>query len=207
MAKNSQVSEFSIEGRFLGFVFKDSYKLKGLRLGTSEGEQSIKLSKELRARLRWDLTPGDWFQVAGERKLDLKSGKVKLKADRIRQIIPKHPETVKPPKVAETTLSRPAKAKATILVCQKSDCVKRGAGGICQAMQASLRDRGLEDQVAIKGTGCMKNCKGAPNIVMPNKTRYSRINSKEIPALMEKHFPAETKPEKLSSGVKTARCL
>ena len=35
---NSEVTEFCLEGRFLDFVIKDGYKLKGLLLGTSEGE-------------------------------------------------------------------------------------------------------------------------------------------------------------------------
>ncbi len=173
-------SEFSIEGRFLGFVIKDGYKLKGLRLGTAEGEQYIKLSKELRALLRWDLTPGDWFAVAGEKTLDRKTGEIKLKAYRITPLAPKQTETVKP-----------AKTKASILVCQKSDCMKRGGRAVCQAIEESLCDRGLENQVTIKGTGCMKNCKAGPNIVMPNKTRYCQIDAQDIPALMEKHFPRE----------------
>ena len=113
MGKHAQVSEFSIEGRFLGFVIEDGYKLKRLRLGTAEGEQSIKLSKELRARLRWDLTPGDWFQVLGESKLDLKTGEVKLKADRIARIVPKQPEAAPPqPKRLPHHLMYPHRPKA-----------------------------------------------------------------------------------------------
>jgi (2Fe-2S) ferredoxin len=204
MGKHSQVSEFSIEGRFLGFVIEDGYKLKHLRLNTAEGEQSIKLCKELRARLKWDITPGEWFQVTGERTHELKTGKVKLKAYRITPIAPRQTETVKPAK----TVSQPAKPKATILVCQKSDCIKRGAGGVCRAMEASLRDRDLQDQVTIKGTGCMKQCKAGPHVVMPDKTRYSRIHPDEIPTIIDKHFPdeaiaepAETSREKVTTLV------
>ncbi len=79
-------------------------------------------------------------------------------------------------------------AKATILVCQKSDCMKRGADGVCRAMESALSDRSLSNEVTIKGTGCMKNCKAGPNLVMPDKTRYSRIQEKQVPALIDKHF-------------------
>lgn len=48
---------------------------------------------------------------------------------------------------------------ATILMCQKSDCMKRGGKAVCQALQETLSDRGLQNQVTIKGTGCMKQCK------------------------------------------------
>jgi (2Fe-2S) ferredoxin len=52
-----------------------------------------------------------------------------------------------------------------------------------------LSDRDLT-QVTIKGTGCMKQCKAGPNIVMPDKTRYSRIRPQDIPNLVDKHFAA-----------------
>ena len=88
-----------------------------------------------------------------------------------------------------------AKTKATILVCQKSDCMNRGGKTLCQALEATLSDRGLEDQVTIKGTGCMKNCKAGPNLVMPDKTRYNRIQAAQVPALIDKYFD---QPDKCS---------
>ena len=82
-----------------------------------------------------------------------------------------------------------ARKKAQILVCQKSDCQKRGAGKVCKVLSEVLSDRGLEEHVTIKKTGCLKKCKAGPNLViMPNKARYSRISSAEIPDVIEKHF-------------------
>ncbi len=79
--------------------------------------------------------------------------------------------------------------EAQILVCQKSDCQKRGAGKVCKALSEVLSDRGLQDKVTIKKTGCLKKCKAGPNLViMPNKARYSRVSSAEIPDVIEKHF-------------------
>jgi NADH:ubiquinone oxidoreductase subunit E len=79
----------------------------------------------------------------------------------------------------------------TILVCQKSDCMKRGGKALCQALESELRNSGLEDSVTIKGTGCMKNCKSGPNLVMPDKTRYSKIQAEQVPALIDKHFSGD----------------
>ncbi|AFZ14932.1 hypothetical protein Cri9333_4137 [Crinalium epipsammum PCC 9333] len=192
MSKHTEASTFTIEGRFLGFEIEDGYKLKRLRLGTAEGEQSIKLSKDLKTRLRWDLTSGAWLEITVEKKLDLKTGKLKIKASRITPVIPKNCETNRPSVVdLNAKASAPAKTKAPILVCQKSDCMKRGGKAVCQALAESLRDRGLDDQVAIKGTGCMKQCKAGPNIVMPDKTRYTRIGAEEIPDIIDKHFPTQ----------------
>lgn len=99
-----------------------------------------------------------------------------------------------------TPLSKPPvaapKNKTCIMVCQKSSCRKRGADQVCQAIAESLRDHGLEDQVSIKGTGCMKQCKQGPCVVfMPDKSRYTEVTPNEINRLVEQHFAAKLKPE------------
>jgi (2Fe-2S) ferredoxin len=38
----------------------------------------------------------------------------------------------------------------------------------------------------------MKNCKAGPNLVMPDKTRYSKIKSEQVPALIDRHFSGES---------------
>jgi len=188
----TETTAFCLEARFLDFMIKDGYKLKGLLLATPDGECYVKLAKHLRVAFDWRLPRGTWLQVVGEKKYDRKTGEVKLKAERI---LAARIDTVTPRKEDTENLSvsspnetKPKTAKSTILVCQKSDCMKRGGKEVCQAIQAAMSDRGLEDQVTIKSTGCMKNCKAGPNVVMPDKTRYSRIKATEIPALMDKHF-------------------
>lgn len=178
--KSKKVSDFTLEGRFLNFILEDGYKLKYLRIASADGEYWIKPCKELREQ-ELQLIPGDWIQVLGERKLDLKTGKLKLKAAQVTRTTPHAPENV-------TSKVAPSKKKANILVCQKSSCMKRGGTAVCQALQATLSDRGLENEVAIKGTGCLKQCKAGPNIVMPDKTRYSRIQAAEIPEVIDRHF-------------------
>ncbi|MEA5623010.1 (2Fe-2S) ferredoxin domain-containing protein [Nostoc sp. UHCC 0251] len=188
-----EVSEFCLEGRFIDFVIKDGYKLKGLLLGTHDGECYIKLAKHLRAAFDLRLPAGTWLQVVGYKEHDIKKDKVTLKAERVMAarsemgIVPTIAALQEPPSIDNVKV-KPAKTKATILVCQKSDCMKRGGKAVCQALEAALSDRGLEDQVTIKGTGCMKNCKAGPNLVMPDKTRHSRIQAAQVPALMDKHF-------------------
>lgn len=188
--KHQQVSPFSLEGRFLGFEIEDGFKIKRLNLATAEGEYCIKLSKEARVSVRGVLTPGDWLTVVGEKRINLETDEVKYKAYRIQQT---SPVQAVPASVPVPTAQPKAKSQATIMVCQKSDCMKRGGKAVCQALQGELRDRGLEDQVAIKMTGCMKQCKQAPNlVVMPGKTRYSKIQAADVPALLDQHFPQPT---------------
>ncbi|MFE1748227.1 (2Fe-2S) ferredoxin domain-containing protein [Coleofasciculus sp. H7-2] len=193
------ISEFRLEGWLLGFVMEDGYKIKYLRLATSEGECQIKLAKEARISLfRSAVTPGTWVEVFGETKLKLKSGEVKQKAYLVKPGVPpsQFQEVAQVEAIQETPapakkLPLPSGVKATILVCKKSDCCKLGANKVCQALEEGLRDRGLDNQVTIKGTGCMKRCKAGPNIVMPDKTRYTRIDATEIPDIIDKHFPDE----------------
>ncbi|MEX0269186.1 (2Fe-2S) ferredoxin domain-containing protein [Leptolyngbyaceae cyanobacterium UHCC 1019] len=197
--KNKQISTFSLEGRFLSFILEEGYKIKYLSVATAEGELCIKLSKESRASVTGVLAPGNWIRVFGERSVDLATGDVKYKAFLIKQVALGQGSK---PTMASPEISLPAtnmagngagKPKAqrseTILMCQKSDCMKRGGKAVCQALQATLSDRGLQDQVTVKGTGCMKQCKAGPNLVMPDKTRYSRFTAKEIPQMIAQHFP------------------
>src|SRR5690242_14803023 len=115
-----EVSEFCLEGRFIDFVIKDGYKLKGLLLGTHEGECYVKLAKHLRAAFDLRLPRGTWLQVVGYKKHDIKKDKVTFKAERVMaarsemarvQTIaaPQEPPSIDNAKV------KPAKAKATIL--------------------------------------------------------------------------------------------
>lgn len=197
---SKDVSAFSLEGRFLSFELADGYKRKYLRLATSEGEWCIKLAKYLRSSFELNLVPGDWIHVVGEKNFNYKTGKIKLKAERV------IPASASPEPVSIPVLAQPAKTKtkASILVCQKSTCMKRGGTAVCQALEAVLSDRGLENQVAIKGTGCLKQCKAGPNlVVMPDKSHYSRIQAEQIPELINKHFPdasvdEQTKPAELA---------
>lgn len=194
-----EVTEFCLEGRFLDVVIKDGYKLKGLLLATAEGECYVKLAKHLRFAFNWHLPKGTWLQIIGTKKIDIKTGEVKLKAEQVMaaRLQPTAAANITDIQASLTKDNSPViakKTKATILVCQKSDCMKRGGQAVCKALEAELGDRNLTEQVTIKGTGCMKNCKAGPNLVMPDKTRYCRIQATQISGLIDKHFP-ESNPQ------------
>jgi len=191
--KQKQTEAFTLEGRFLGFEIEDGYKIKRLRLMTAAGECDIKLTKEARASLGRVPLPGDWLQVWGEQTTHRETEVTKLKAYKMSVVAPRQTgmePTSTPPKA---TAALPA---TSILICQKSDCMKRGSQAVCTALETALGDRGLADQVTLRTTGCMKNCKAGSNLVlMPSKIRYSQITPSDIPSLMDKHFPAPTETE------------
>ncbi|MBW4666421.1 MAG: (2Fe-2S) ferredoxin domain-containing protein [Cyanomargarita calcarea GSE-NOS-MK-12-04C] len=202
-SRKTEVSQYCLEGRLLDLVIKDGHKLKGLLLQTSEGEYYVKLAKHLRFGFDWRLPKGTLLQVLGEKKLDLETGKVKFEAERVMaaQVDEGRDFTPTPqPLSSETSNVKPIK-QTTILVCQKSDCMKRGGKGVCQALASALSDRGLEEQVTIKGTGCMKNCKAGPNVVMPDKTRYTHISAAQVPAIIDKHFEQQDESKQVKRPV------
>jgi len=42
----------------------------------------------------------------------------------------------------------------------------------------------------------MKQCKAGPTmVVMPDKTRYTRIHPETVSAILEEHFPSEPQPQ------------
>jgi (2Fe-2S) ferredoxin len=176
--KSVELEEFCFQGRLLDFVLEDGYQLKGLRLATDDGECYVKLARHLRAAFNLQLPLGTCLQVMGTKKYHPKKNIVTLKAE---QVILAASNNLK---------IKPSQNPAVILICQKSDCAARGSRLLCKALETELSDRNLADTVMIKSTGCMKNCKSGPNLVMPDKTRYSQILSAQVPALIEKHFIA-----------------
>lgn len=183
MTQDHPSAEFRFSGQFLGYVFKDGYKIKRLTIATPEGEYSIKMTKTARASLQQTLLPGDQIQVGGWQKFDRKTKTLKFKAYWIQPMV-----VIVAPKLSEP---KPQKSgKEAILMCQKSSCMKRGGKAVCHAIENAISDRGLEDQVAIKGTGCMKACGKVPVVFMPGKTRYTKLNPKDVASLIDEHFAA-----------------
>jgi (2Fe-2S) ferredoxin len=176
-----ELGEFSFSGKLLNFVIRDGYKLKGLLLATTEGERYIKLSPHLRFAFNLELPLGTWLQVAGTKKYDRKKEQVQLRAEQVMALREEVQETI------------PA-APGVILICQKSDCQKRGSKLICELLAAELSDRGLTDTVRITNTGCMKKCKAGPNLVMPDKTAYSQVQPPQVPKLIKQHLFRSIKP-------------
>ena len=167
MTHDRRSAEFRFSGKFLGYVFKDG-KIKRLTIATPEGEFSLKMTKSARASLGQTLLSGEQIQVGGSQKFDRETRGLKFKAEWI-------------------SITSAAKPDA-ILMCQKSNCMKRGGKAMCHAINTAIRDRGLEEQVTLKGTGCMKACGKVPVVFMPGKNRYTQLDPKDVGSLIDEHF-------------------
>lgn len=180
-------SEFTLNGSIQNVWMKEG-KPKYITVLSHSSLFWIKLSKQLRSGAEATLTPGADVQVRGRKKQDNKTGIIKLKADNIalnHASLDSIPPLTQPAVKTVESSQKPAK----ILVCQKSDCRRRGSDGICSLLAKELEERGLQEQVTIQKTGCLKQCKAGPNVVMlPDKTRYSNVEPEEIPTLIDQHF-------------------
>lgn len=198
-----QVTTFVLEGRFLEALGKSPFKPKYLRLATAEGEQVIKLSKELRPLLSHKRFPvGSWITVSGQETYKPKKGKLKRK---IHAIEPHHVTTASSTAdVASYSSPSPTKKenkdkdkknkkqetkKENILVCQKSSCCKRGGKAVYQAAQEAVEKHELSDRVQVKATGCMGKCKKGPCVVMQgNKSRHLGVAPEQVKDLISQQY-------------------
>jgi (2Fe-2S) ferredoxin len=185
------MSDFQLQGQLLGFILKDGYKIKYLKIAFEQREYWIKLPKDLRHQINKDIVPGCWLDITGSSKKCQKTGKLKLKAIEVKPALKEKPENEAPtPIFNPNSLQPPVKSsKIRILVCSKSSCRKRGSDALCQALQTQIEDYDLKADIEIKLTGCLKNCKKGPNLVItPDKAHYSQVTPEQIPLLLNKHL-------------------
>jgi (2Fe-2S) ferredoxin len=173
------VSEFTFIGQLEEIIIKSENCIKQLYLATEQGKYWIKVTKELRNRLNdfhTQLQPGCSLKITGKREYQICKGKVKYKAYQIEL-------------VRNQVSYDEVKPKAKVLFCQKSTCWKKGGKAACEAMMAELSNRGMASQVKIQKTGCLKQCKKAPNmVVMPDKACYGKVEYKQVAQIIDKHL-------------------
>ncbi|MGV2826883.1 (2Fe-2S) ferredoxin domain-containing protein [Myxosarcina sp. GI1(2024)] len=193
MAKTKyRVSEFNLTGE-LQQTSKKKGKIKYLELATDNDKHWIKVAKKIRGDLDPNISAGCRLEVAGERKKYLKTGQVKLKAKTVNllgcNLKPEGLEVKEKEVSLQPIFDRQKKVKAKVLICQKNNCWKHGGREIHERLSSIFQDCGLANEIEIKKTGCLKKCKQAPNIVMmPDKSRYSKVKTKQLPELVEKHL-------------------
>lgn len=182
---HKQISTFLIEGRFLGFLEDQEGKRKSILLATEQGEMTIKLAKPLRWSVGPELRPGQRLQVGGEQKEKHPFGfstEVKRKAWSV-EILESSPREDQTSEMPQAT--RPS----CILICQKSDCQRRGSQSVLRALETALSGSAEADRVQIRPTGCMKDCKAGPHLVfMPGRVRLHQVTPQDVPHLLEKYF-------------------
>ncbi|MEM8777872.1 MAG: (2Fe-2S) ferredoxin domain-containing protein [Cyanobacteria bacterium P01_G01_bin.49] len=190
-----QTSSFQLEGQFVGFIHKSNGQSKSLRLAVGERELRVKLDKSLRNSQGLSLIPGDWISITGEQQFKGSFTKLKLKAYEVNRLSCNlECKTEDSLGITPANQQKTCPKKGKILLCNKSDCAKRGGRELYRTLQKTLCNLGLEDHVTIEKTSCQKRCGKAPNLIlMPGKSRHSKPNPKTITELLEEHYLASLK--------------
>lgn len=185
MGKHTEKSNFTLSGRFLAYILSKGCEVKGIRLATSQGEQYIKLAKSLRPDCADVLQPGTWIQAQGYRKVNTKTGKIKLDAKAIMPALPSsHPQHA-----STAPCSAVNHQQGKIRICQKSSCRKRGSKQVLSALNTAIQDSGQADNIQLQSMGCMGKCKSGPNLViLPDKAHYTRVEPENITKILQQHF-------------------
>ena len=188
---SSETIPLALQGEFVGFIYKSNGQAKSLILAVGERQLRIKIDDSLQDTHALNLLPGDWISITGQQECKKeKFTKLKLKAYEIERLScdVKCNQEQGTDAMGKTKGKGCAK-KGQILLCNKSDCAKRGGKKLYSVLEKTISNLGLEKHVTIKKTGCQKRCGKAPNmILMPGKCKHSKPNPKKIAGLLEEHY-------------------
>jgi (2Fe-2S) ferredoxin len=203
MTKTSKIiTSFNFIGKLSKIADQKNQKkkIKYLQLETEEGSYWIKIPRQLKKQIP-NLSPGCQLEIRGRAKQGSKTGKIskiKYKAQTIIIIATESLEVLNTPIQAKTQIASllpvldgkiQPKPKAKVLICGKSNCWKKGGQKVCGAIESVLSDRGLTQQIPIQKTGCLKQCKKAPTLIMmPDKARYNKVQPKQAREMVEQHL-------------------
>lgn len=186
--RKSLANEFNITGKLVKIIFKKYNQVKYLKLVTEKQAYWIKVAKIIREDIAEIVSLDAEVTIKGTRKQNKKTGQIEYKADYVELVTNRNKsksQIVAPEFPTISNQETKVKNKAKVLVCKKSSCWKKGGKEICQVLDNIYSDR----QIEVKTTGCLKQCKKGPNVVMlPDKARYSRVRPQQIPILVEKHL-------------------
>ena len=195
--QEAQKSTYIMEGEFLGFIPKPGGKLKYIQVQVGERVIPIKLAKELRKTIGSSLVEGDRLSISLEQSGAGPIGKLKLKSDHIEKISTDTTKTTSSTSVSTSISSSVSTAtskqnktkKGKVLVCRKSSCAKRGGKQLYRALTETINQLGLQQQVSIELTGCLKQCKQAPSmILMPGKVKHAYVHPNDLADLLKAHY-------------------
>ena len=188
---HTQTFPFRLVGQLEGYTLGKSGKIRRLLIKTNQGEHSIKLSHAsrielLRSILNSLLQQGSWLEVVGFQKISPNGLLKSLKAE---QVTPAFDKTafVQPLAAPLDISPRFQDAITKILVCQKSDCCRRGSAKLQRVLETAICDRSLGNRVCVKAVGCLKHCSKGPNIVIGKKA-YRDVEVGDVEHLLDRHF-------------------
>ncbi|MDS3861185.1 (2Fe-2S) ferredoxin domain-containing protein [Thermosynechococcaceae cyanobacterium BACA0444] len=181
--KFPRIQPFSLTGVVTAFDEEKGPYPKVIYLKHNEEIYRIKLTKLARKSLQQPPGLEAIIQVSGEREYKPENNQFRYKAHDC-QIVAQPPEKILSLETGvsgEKGVSQPRK----ILICQKSNCCRRGGTVIWDELTQEIAAQGLEGQITLKAVGCIGECKRGPAlVVMPSKSRFTHVTPSQVPQLL-----------------------
>jgi len=174
------ISEFTVTGKLEDLLVDSKGRVKYLYLSTPKEQYAIAVNKK-QPELSQQLQPGCNLKVTGMRKNKLHRDEVEYKAYGI-ELLEKASSVDR-----DLAVKSDRQKQQLILVCQGKNCSQRGSQAICASLQREIGQASLNG-VKIKTTGCMKQCKQAPQIIMPGRKRYGCVRPEQIATIVSKNL-------------------
>lgn len=193
-----------LHGQYIGSTSSSKGRLKDIQLKRNQDEVTIKLPKSISHTLTGKLQPGMMLQVwVRPKKSHLKALMVMpgTMPTGVEVAIQEQPDPASENQVLEAqdssnTPSSQQSPVCTLNVCTKGKCYKQGGRQVLQALEDAVQAQNLEGAIAVKPTGCLKNCKKGPTVkASPDSKHDSNIKSKQysfvrpqdIPQILQRH--------------------
>ena len=79
--------------------------------------------------------------------------------------------------------------RSHVLVCGGTGCTSSHSGELIDALNANIKEKGLEEEIKVVRTGCFGLCALGPiMIVYPEGCFYSEVKVEDIPEIVEEHL-------------------
>ena len=79
--------------------------------------------------------------------------------------------------------------RSHVLVCGGTGCTSSGSEKIITTLEEEIKNKGLENEVAVVKTGCHGLCALGPiMIVYPEAAFYAMVKAEDIPEIVEEHL-------------------
>jgi bidirectional [NiFe] hydrogenase diaphorase subunit len=91
--------------------------------------------------------------------------------------------------MAETERARQAGFRDRVVYCSAAGCVSCGSATVKETLKRVLKERGLEKEIEVIGTGCMGLCGEGPLLkIGSDGTLYERVDAATAEAVVDRHL-------------------
>ena len=78
-----------------------------------------------------------------------------------------------------------ARKKITLRCCMAAGCMSSDSKGVKQQLEKAVAEAGLQDEVEVRGVGCMKLCCEGPLVQAdPQNTLYIKVTAENAPSII-----------------------